>query len=124
MSKVLIVDDDPSIRFMIRLSFERAGYDVMEAENGRVALERLKESRPDAVITDLMMPVMDGLRLIRRLRSNPDTCTIPIVVVSGNPDGGEAVRGADAALPKPFRPADLVQMVGSLLKAEAARGAD
>ena len=122
-SKVLIVDDDPSIRFMLRLIFERAGYEVLEAEHGRAALERLKESRPDVVVTDLMMPVMDGLRLIRRLRSQPDTSTIPIVVVSANPGGAEAARTADAAVPKPFLPAELVETVDALIKTEAKRGA-
>jgi len=121
-SKILVVEDDPSMRFMLRLIFERAGHEVLEAEHGAVALERIKESRPDAVVTDLMMPVMDGLVLIRLLRSQLDTSTIPIIVVSANPDGAEAARAADAAVPKPFLPADLVQTVDSLLKAEGARG--
>lgn len=121
-SKVLIVDDDPSMRFMLRLILERAGYEVLEAEHGAVALERLRESRPDAVITDIMMPVMDGLGLIQRLRSQPDTSTIPIVVVSSNPNGAEAAGAADAAVPKPFLPADIVQTVASLLKLQGARG--
>lgn len=108
---------------MLRLIFERAGYEVLEAEHGGAALERLRESRPDVVVTDLMMPVMDGLRLIRRLRSQPDTSSIPIVVVSANPDGEDATRAADAAIPKPFLPKDLVQTVESLLKAEGMRGA-
>lgn len=107
---------------MLRLIFERAGYEVVEAEHGGQALERLHDSRPDVVITDLMMPVMDGLGLIRRLRSNRDTSTIPIVVVSANPDGAEAVRAADAAVAKPFLPAELVQMVKSLLEREKAHG--
>lgn len=122
MSTLLIVDDDPSLRFMMRLIFERAGYEVVEAGNGGVALERLNETRPDAVITDLMMPVMDGFGLIRRLRSNPDTSTIPIVVVSGNPDGEETARAADALMPKPFLPAELVQTVRSLLLARSPHG--
>lgn len=121
-SKLLIVDDDPSMRFMLRLIFERAGYEVLEAEHGREALEQVKESKPAIVVTDLMMPVMDGLGLIRRLRSQPNTSSIPIVVVSANPDGAEAAAAADAAVPKPFLPADLLQTVESLLKAEGVRG--
>lgn len=120
--KLLIVDDDPGMRFMLRLIFEQAGFEVLEAEHGGVALERFKESRPDVVVTDLMMPVMDGLRLIRHLRSVSNTATIPIVVVSANPNGSEATRVADAAVPKPFLPADLVQTVKSLLQTEAGRG--
>lgn len=120
--KLLIVDDDPGMRFMLRLIFEQAGFEVLEAEHGGAALERLKESRPDVVVTDLMMPVMDGLRLIRHLRSVSNTATIPIVVVSANPNGSEATRVADAAVPKPFLPADLVQTVKSLLQTEAGRG--
>ncbi len=99
MARILIVDDEPDIRFMIRLVFERAGHEVAEARNGAIGLKSVKATPPDLVVTDIMMPVMDGLELIERLRSDPETATIPILVVSGNTELGTA---ADAVVAKPF----------------------
>ncbi|MGH2828074.1 MAG: ATPase domain-containing protein [Actinomycetota bacterium] len=97
MAKILIVDDEPDIRFLHQLIFRRDGHEVRVANHGAAALERVKDERPDLVITDIMMPVMDGNGLIKSLRSDPETATIPILAVSANPS---AVEGADAVLQK------------------------
>lgn len=125
MSKILIVDDDPSLRTILRLMFELAGYEVAEAGHGQAALDLIRGPRlPDIVLTDLMMPVMDGNEFIRRLRSEARTASIPIVVVSANAQAAEGVRAserADALMSKPFIPAHLVKLVRSLAVA-APRG--
>jgi CheY-like chemotaxis protein len=118
VSRILIVEDDPSLRSMLRLIFELAGYEVVEAADGRAALDLVGASQlPDIVTTDLMMPVMNGNELIRRLRSEPRTALIPIVVVSANAEaaeGAQASERADALVSKPFIPASLVKVVQSL----------
>ncbi len=118
MKKILLVDDDPSMRFMLRLILEAAGYEVTEAHHGAAALRHLKEdSLPDLVVTDMMMPVMDGRELILHLRSDPRTARLRILVVSGNPDAREVGRNADAVMGKPFLPAVFRATVESLLAA-------
>ena len=113
MAEILIVDDEPDVRFVLRLAFEAAGHRIVEAHQGVAALERVDDSRPDLVVTDIMMPVLGGLELIRRLRSNPGTATIPILVLSSR---ATAASGADAALAKPFRPHEVLATGLSLIK--------
>ena len=117
MSTILVVDDEPNMRFLVRITLEGAGYDVVEAHHGVAALERAKESRPDLVVTDLMMPVMSGRELIDRLRSNPETAAIPILILSAN--GSLRAGDADAALGKPFDPDDLLENVRALSQGKA-----
>ena len=99
MSKrILVVDDDPSTRFLLRLIFEGAGHDVSEAQHGVAALIRIKDALPDLVVTDMMMPVMDGEQLVRELRSNSRTACVPILVLSSKPNAREFAAKADAVL--------------------------
>jgi CheY-like chemotaxis protein len=116
--RILIVDDDPSIRYVLRLILEREGYEVLEASHGEAALEMIKPNPlPDIVMTDLMMPIMGGVELIHRLRAEPRTAKIPIVVVSSNPDVAQGLQDSglvNAIVSKPFtavRLADRVRAV-------------
>jgi CheY-like chemotaxis protein len=95
---------------------EDAGYIVREAEHGGAALAQIKEHRPDLVITDVMMPVMGGPELIRRLREDPGYKDVPVIVVSANP---EDVVDVNAVLTKPFLPHELLEAARSLLQGEA-----
>lgn len=113
MARILIVDDEPDIRFMMRLIFEGAGYQVTEARHGVAGLKSVKIRRPDLVTTDVMMPTMDGLEFIERLRSNPKTAAIPILVVSGN---SELATAANARLPKPFTRRELLHAAALLIR--------
>ena len=113
MASILIVDDEPDLRFMMRLIFEQAGHQVTEAPNGAAALKRILEQLPDLVVTDVMMPVMDGAEFIGRLRADPILSSIPILAVTGNPDRAGA---ADATLSKPFEPKELAAIAASLLR--------
>lgn len=100
------------MRFLVRVTLEGAGYEVIEAAHGAAALERAKASPPALVVTDLMMPVMGGRELIDRLRSDPDMASIPILVLSAN--GNLRAGSADAALNKPFDIDELVETVRTL----------
>jgi CheY-like chemotaxis protein len=108
---VLVVDDEPDIRHLLRVILELAGYLVVEAAHGEAALERVRHSPPQLVITDQMMPVMNGGELIERLRADGSTKAIPIVMISGT-RGAQA--GADAVLGKPFDPSELIVLVDGL----------
>lgn len=112
MHKVLVVDDESNMRFLLRMVFETGGFEVVEAHHGAVALERVKEEEPDLVVTDLMMPVMSGRELIERLRGDAETAGIPIVVVSANPR--TTLHAVDAMLGKPFDPDELLEAARSL----------
>ncbi len=112
MARILIVDDEPDIRFMMRQIFEGAGHKVMEARHGATGLKSVKATPPDLVITDVMMPTMDGLEFIARLRSDPETAAIPILAVSGN---AELAIAADAVLRKPFLAQELLMAAAHLI---------
>jgi two-component system, chemotaxis family, chemotaxis protein CheY len=116
VSTILVVDDEADVRFVLRRIFELDGHEVVEAGHGAAALECVLRSPPDLVVTDIMMPVMGGVELIRRLRIDPTTRGIPILGVSG--DSHLAVT-ADAVVPKPFHVDNVVAAVNALLARKA-----
>ena len=113
MAKILVVDDEPDQRFLLRRIFERAGHEVTDAGHGAAALPAVRDWPPDLVVTDMMMPVMDGVELIRRLRSEPATAAIPILAASGDP---HLAGAADAIVPKPYDIHNLLAVADALLK--------
>jgi CheY-like chemotaxis protein len=113
VAEILIVDDEPDVRFVLKMAFESAGHQIVEAHHGAAALERVGSSRPDLVVTDVMMPVLDGLELVRRLRSDPETAAIPILLLSSR---ATAASGVDAAFVKPFRPHEVLAAGLSLIE--------
>jgi CheY-like chemotaxis protein len=115
---VLVVEDDQNLRVVIRMVLEQAGYEVSEARHGIAALEMLATGMPDLIIADMRMPLMDGAELMARLRSNPTTATIPIVLLSGLPAAPSVSRLADAVVNKPFEPADLLAAIRRSLAGE------
>ena len=118
MSRVLVVDDESNMRFLLRTLLESEGFEVVEAYHGAAALERVKEQQPDLIVTDLMMPVMNGREFVERLRGDPNTATIPILAISSSRNID--VAGADAALRKPFDIDALIEAVRSLSRGDAA----
>jgi CheY-like chemotaxis protein len=116
--RILVVDDEPDLRFLLRRIFEQAGHAVADAGNGAAALEAAHLSTPDLVVTDMMMPVMGGAELIRRLRADPVTVHIPILAVTGDP---QVAGGADAVLSKPYKPQQLLAAAVMLLAQKAGR---
>lgn len=113
--RILVVDDDPDVRFLLRLLFEGVGYEVSEAQHGVAALIRVKEALPDLVVTDIVMPVMDGGTLIKCLKSEARTAALPIVAITGDSDARQAAMAADVVMSKPFHHATLLATIGSLL---------
>ncbi len=113
MKKVLIVDDHADIRRLVRLTLEFEEVEVREAGTGPEALQILEQWRPDAMLTDMMMPGMDGLTLCRAVRANPRTAHIPVLFLTarGQAQDREAglQAGATAYLIKPFSPLQLIQ---------------
>lgn len=112
MARILIVDDEPDLRGMVRLILELAGHQVIEAHHGRAALERLREDQVDLVITDVMMPVMGGGEFIDTLRADGATTRLPIIVLSASPHD---VENADLVMRKPFKPSDLREETAAML---------
>jgi CheY-like chemotaxis protein len=117
--KILVVDDEPDLRYLLRRIFERAGHEVIQAGHGAAALESVHLFPPDLVVTDMMMPVMGGAELIRRLRADPATARIPILAVTGD---GHLAGDADAVLAKPYRAAELLAAANALLAQKVDHG--
>ncbi|MEO8627067.1 MAG: response regulator [Betaproteobacteria bacterium] len=99
---ILIVDDEFDARSVIELIFELEGYEVVSAANGEAALDQIAVRKPDVILTDWMMPIMDGPEFCRRVRANPDTRNIPIIMLTGAPPTLHVAEKAwDATFIKP-----------------------
>lgn len=117
MSTVLVVDDEYVISDILELALEDAGYQVEKASNGEKALEMLEKTRVELLITDYMMPVMNGEELARSLRADPQFKALPIILMSGAQAsiGRENPGLFDGVLDKPFDTEMLIAMVRRLL---------
>lgn len=117
MSKVLVVDDDPHIRELVRVFLTQEGLDVYEATDGVDALEKLGSIKADMVVLDVMMPNLDGWELCRRLRQAGD---LPLLMLTAKGETTQKLKGfqlgADDYLVKPFEPVELVARVKALLR--------
>ncbi|HVO33162.1 MAG TPA: response regulator [Elusimicrobiota bacterium] len=123
MARVLLIEDDPTARELLRVRLERSGYEIQEALDGDEGLLRALR-RPDLIIMDIRLPKINGWELCRMLKSEPRTQHIPIVMVTGcsqpiQKDYGRDC-GADAYLVKPWDPKELVQIVRKLLARSSA----
>jgi DNA-binding response OmpR family regulator len=115
--RILIVDDEPDIRLLLRELLERAGYEVDEAEDGRAALRGFYERAPSLVLLDVTMPEMDGYQTLERIR---DLSDVPVIMLTARSQELEKVRGlgagADDYVPKPFGRQELLARVQALLR--------
>jgi diguanylate cyclase (GGDEF)-like protein len=112
--RLLVVDDDPALRILLRTTFEVVDIEVDEADSADLARERIAVDPPDVVVLDVSMPGMDGLTFCRRLKADPVTAHIGVVLLSGSEggtEGGAEASGADAFLRKPFSPLELLNAV-------------
>jgi CheY-like chemotaxis protein len=118
MATVLVVDDEFGIGELLEALLQDEGHRVIIAMNGRHALERMAEARPDLVISDLMMPVMDGGALLRAMRASEDFAAIPFVLMCALPEASIADRiaGYDAYLQKPFKLGAISDLAARLLE--------
>ncbi len=120
MPRILTVDDSVAMRQMVEVTLTSAGYDVKQAENGREALDLAGSQVFDLVITDVNMPQMDGLTLVRTLRSLPNYKHTPLLVLTTEHTAERKIEGREAGatgwLVKPFNPERLLATVAKVLK--------
>ena len=114
---ILVVDDEPNLVDLIRMTLERENYQVTEAENGYKAIQRLREELPDLVLLDVMMPEMDGLETLKEIRAFSN---IPVIMLTVRATEQDKVRGlelgADDYIAKPFSHRELVQRIKAVLR--------
>ena len=110
---VLIVDDDPGLRSLVRASLELEGYSVREAGSAEEGLAVLEEKLPDLILLDVMMPQVDGWETLRRIQEHTGVGAIPVIMFSGQVDDGSAAdavsRGVQSFIGKPFDPRSLIE---------------
>ncbi len=124
MGQILVVEDEPDIRDLVVLHLTREGFRCRTAGNGAEALREARAARPDLVVLDLMLPGMDGLEVCRRLRAEPATAGVPIIMLTAKADEVDRVvgleLGADDYVAKPFSPKELVARVRAVLRRSRA----
>jgi two-component system alkaline phosphatase synthesis response regulator PhoP len=118
--RVLVVEDEPDIGALLTFHLEREGYHVLRSRNGVDALQQARARRPDLVLLDLMLPGMDGLEVCRRLRQDPATASLPVVMLTAKGEEVDRVLGlelgADDYIAKPFSPKEVVARVRAVLR--------
>ena len=117
---IMIIDDSPTIRMMIKPLMESQGFNVIEAENGRIAIEKLKNQKVDFIIMDLMMPEMNGFETLKVLKSHPVWENIPVIMLTTKSELENEMKGFDLGvdefMPKPFMPDRLLARVKAIFK--------
>lgn len=115
MAKILVIDDDADIRFVIRMNLTAEGFEVVEAADGDVAVALARTERPDLVISDILMPGRNGYEVLHEIRADPELSAIPVVFLTGKDADDDIwegyVAGADYYLTKPFDPDELIAFV-------------
>ncbi len=113
--KILAVDDEKHIVRLVQVNLERAGYEVVTANDGKEALQKVAEENPDLVVLDVMMPYMDGFEVLQNLRRNPATRDIPVIMLTAKAQDADVFKGwqsgVDCYLTKPFNPMELLSFV-------------
>jgi CheY-like chemotaxis protein len=127
---VLIVEDEPDVQAFLAATLEDAGFKVTTASNGQDAYNRVKETKPDAITLDLVMPRQSGVAFYKRLRANAKFATIPVLIITaharddlGQEDFNEIMKGKEVPPPqgyleKPVDPVDLIHKMADLLQVE------
>lgn len=120
MAKIIIVDDEPAIRLLVTAALEDEGYELLEAVDGKEALELIYNEKPDLVILDVMMPGMTGYELCYHLKQDQGTRGIRVLMLTAKGQARDKAQskeaGADYYLRKPFSPLELVDLVAELLE--------
>jgi CheY-like chemotaxis protein len=121
MARILVVDDEESVRYLLQLILEVAGHEVLLAADGDEGIEVARRNRPDVIVLDVMMPRMDGATAFGELKADVQTKGIPILVLTAARLSAVAVElfrsGAAQVMKKPFDPADVVTAVNGLVSA-------
>ncbi|MBC1335194.1 response regulator transcription factor [Listeria booriae] len=126
MTKILVVDDESSIVTLLQFNIEKAGFDVVTAEDGRMGYELALTEKPDLIVLDLMLPEMDGIEVCKQLRQ--DKVETPILMLTAKDDELDKIigleLGADDYLTKPFSPREVVARIKAILRRSAGKSAD
>ena len=126
--RVLVVDDDELILQILTTILDMEDFEVRTVETGEDALAAVEEELPDVVVLDVMMPGMDGLEVCTRLRAEPETKDVPVILLTARGDPEDRQRGldagADAYLTKPFSPLELIRIIGTLEGGNGERRAE
>lgn len=113
--KILACDDEKHIVRLVQVNLERAGYQVVTANDGKEALQKVADENPDLVVLDVMMPYMDGFEVLQNLRRNPSTRDIPVIMLTAKAQDADVFKGwqsgVDCYLTKPFNPMELLSFV-------------
>jgi len=122
--KILIIEDDPAISRLVDYTLRHEGYEIITASNGVEGINKAHKEAPDVIILDVMLPGMDGFEVCHRLRAEPDTASVLILMFSAKAqeiDKNTGLKvGADDYLPKPAAPAEIVQRVSALLARQSS----
>ncbi|MDT7896536.1 MAG: hypothetical protein OXFUSZZB_000141 [Candidatus Fervidibacter sp.] len=120
--RVLVVDDERHIVRLVQVNLERQGYEVLTAYDGVECLEKTKAEKPDLIILDVMMPRMDGFEALQRLKSDPETNHIPVIMLTARAQDRDVLQGyqygADLYLTKPFSPLELISLVKRVFESQ------
>ena len=115
--KILIADDEAQIREILRIYFEKEGFEVIEAEDGAAAILKVQSEKPDILLLDIMMPVLDGIEVCKQVRKMSD---LPIIMVTAKDDDDDRIAGleigADDYITKPFNSREVVARVKAVLR--------
>jgi twitching motility two-component system response regulator PilG len=120
--RILVVEDEESLLKLESILLTTRGYKVTGATNGLKALEEIAKDRPDLVLLDIMMPGIDGFEVCRRIKENPATRSLPVVMLTAKKTSTDQARGAevgaDAYLTKPFKSGRIIEVIEGLLRKE------
>ena len=123
LKRVLIADDEPGIRRLIRMTLESDDYEIIEATNGDEALELARRHKPALILLDVMMPRRGGFEICRDLKTDPDTASITVVMLTARAQESDQSEGRDAGadhyVMKPFSPVALMRKVDEILQQQA-----
>ena len=121
---IMVVDDDPNLRVLLQQMLAFRGFVVVEAENGEDALEKMEQVHLDAIVLDVMMPVLDGITVCRRMRQNPKFKDVPVIMLSGKVHQAAVQEGLEAGatkyLCKPIPMTELIAEINSVLPVQQA----
>lgn len=124
--KILAVDDERHIVRLVQINLMKEGYEVVTANNGREALEMIASEKPDLVVMDVMMPEMDGFEALEKMKADPATADIPIIMLTAKAQDADVFsgwqKGADLYLTKPFNPTELLTFVKRIFTSQEEGG--